>query len=314
MTPSNRTALCTAKISALSLAMLLMQSNMAFAAPNADVQTINNIANASYYVDSQATIVISSTSNQVSVQSSAFPQYGISLTSPLTKTIAPGSTVSWKNLLTNTSYSDQTIDLNLTVPSSLSNIKLYQDLNNNGRFDDGVDKEIKLNNNLTAQITLGQSESIELTIQALSDANAEADDTASIKLGATVVEHPSITALVADYLVIVESRLDFMLYSWDGYRRTSQAGENIYLEANCAKCNVRDSARDEIWITITSSKTGDNYSLKAIETGDNTGKFRIEAPTENNANAINDDIIQTLEGDNLLATLDAYIDSNGIRQ
>ncbi|MEJ6066812.1 hypothetical protein MT378_03530, partial [Psychrobacter sp. 16-Bac2893] len=287
---------------------------MAFAAPNTAVQTINNIANASYYVDSQATIVISSTSNQVSVQSSAFPQYGISLTSPLTKTIAPGSTVSWKNLLTNTSYSDQTIDLSLTIPNSLSNIKLYQDLNNNGRFDDGVDKEIKLNNNLTAQITLGQSESIELTIQALSDTNAKADDIASIKLGAAVVEDPSITALVSDELIIVETRLDFMLYSWDGYRRTSQVGENIYLEASCAKCNVQDNKRDQVWITITSSKTGDTYSLKALETGDNTGKFRIETPTENNANAINDDIIQTLEGDNLLATLDAYIDSNGIRQ
>ena len=304
----------TAKVSALTLAMLLMQSNMAFAAPNTAVQTINNIANASYYVDSQATIVISSTSNQVSVQSSAFPQYGISLTSPLTKTIAPGSTVSWKNLLTNTSYSDQTIDLSLTIPNSLSNIKLYQDLNNNGRFDDGVDKEIKLNNNLTAQITLGQSESIELTIQALSDTNAKADDIASIKLGAAVVEDPSITALVSDELIIVETRLDFMLYSWDGYRRTSQVGENIYLEASCAKCNVQDNKRDQVWITITSSKTGDTYSLKALETGDNTGKFRIETPTENNANAINDDIIQTLEGDNLLATLDAYIDSNGIRQ
>ncbi|AGP48620.1 hypothetical protein PSYCG_05475 [Psychrobacter sp. G] len=314
MTPSNRIALCTAKISALSLAMLLMQSNIALAAPNPLLQSIKNTAEASYIISNGTNFNLNSTSNQVNVQSSAFPQYGISLTSPPTKTIAPGSTVSWKNLLTNTSYSDQTIDLSLTIPNSLSNIKLYQDLNNNGRFDDGVDKAIKLNNNLTAQITLGQSESIELTIQALSDTNAKADDTASIKLGAAVVEDPSITALVSDELIIVETRLDFMLYSWDGYRRTSQVGENIYLEASCAKCNVRDSARDEIWITITSSKTGDNYSLKAIETGDNTGKFRIEAPTENNANAINDGIIQTLEGDNLLATLDAYIDSNGIRQ
>ena len=314
MTPSNRIALCTAKISALSLAMLLMQSNIALAAPNPLLQSIKNTAEASYIISNGTNFNLNSTSNQVNVQSSAFPQYGISLTSPPTKTIAPGSTVSWKNLLTNTSYSDQTIDLSLTIPNSLSNIKLYQDLNNNGRFDDGVDKAIKLNNNLTAQITLGQSESIELTIQALSDTNAKADDTAGIKLGAAVVEDPSITALVSDELIIVETRLDFMLYSWDGYRRTSQVGENIYLEASCAKCNVRDSARDEIWITITSSKTGDNYSLKAIETGDNTGKFRIEAPTENNANAINDGIIQTLEGDNLLATLDAYIDSNGIRQ
>ncbi len=314
MTPSNRIALCTAKISALSLAMLLMQSNIALAAPNPLLQSIKNTAEASYIISNGTNFNLNSTSNQVNVQSSAFPQYGISLTSPPTKTIAPGSTVSWKNLLTNTSYSDQTIDLSLTIPNSLSNIKLYQDLNNNGRFDDGVDKAIKLNNNLTAQITLGQSESIELTIQALSDTNAKADDTASIKLGAAVVEDPSITALVSDELIIVETRLDFMLYSWDGYKSKSQVGENTYLEASCAKCNVRDSARDEIWLTITSPKTGDTYSLKAIETGDNTGKFRIEAPTENNANAINDDIIQTLEGDNLLATLEAYIDSNGIRQ
>lgn len=314
MTPSNRIALRTAKISALSVAMLLMQSNIALAAPNPLLQSIENTAEASYIISNGANFNLNSTSNQVSVQSSAFPQYGISLTSPPTKTIAPGSTVNWENLLTNTSYSDQTIDLSLTIPNSLSNIKLYQDLNNNGRFDDGVDKAIKLNNNLTAQITLGQSESIELTIQALSDTNAKADDIASIKLGAAVVEDPSITALVSDELIIVETRLDFMLYSWDGYKSKSQVGENIYLEASCAKCNVQDNKRDQVWITITSSKTGDTYSLKAIETGDNTGKFRIEAPTENNANAINDDIIQTLEVDNLLATLDAYIDSNGIRQ
>ena len=311
MTPSNRIALRTAKISALSFAMLLMQSNMAFAAPTTLVQTINNIANASYDVNS---IKQNSISNQVQVKASALPEYGINLTSPPRKTISPGSTASWKNVLTNTSYSDQTIDLTLTVPKSLSDVKLYQDLNNNGRFDEGVDKEIKLDDNLTAQITLGKSESIELTIQALSDANATADDTADIKLGAVVVEDPSISALVTDELIIVESRLDFMLYSWDGYKSKSQIGENIYLQASCAQCNVQDSVRDEVWITITSSKTGDTYSVKAIETGVNTGKFRVEVLTENNANAINDDIIQTLQDANLVAKLDAYVNENGVKK
>ena len=313
MTSSKHMPLRTAKVSALTLAMFLMQSNTALAAPNPLVQLIENTANASYVVSNGTNFNLNSTSNQVQVQSSAFPQYGISLTAPLRKTVSPGSTASWKNVLTNTSYSNQTIDLTLTVPKSLSNVRLYQDLNNNGIFD-GADREFKLDNNLTAQITLGQSESIELTIQALSDVDAEADDTASIKLGAVVVEDPSITALVTDELIIVESRLDFMFYSWDGYRRKSQVGEYLYLEASCAKCNVQDSARDEVWITITSSKTGDTYSVKAIETGDNTGKFHIEVATENNANAINDDIIQTLEGDSLLATLDAYIDLDGKRQ
>ena len=314
MTSSKHMPLRTAKVSALTLAMFLMQSNTALAAPNPLVQLIENTANASYMVNNGTNFSLNSTSNQVSVLSSAFPQYGISLTAPLRKTVSPGSTASWKNVLTNTSYSDQTIDLTLNVPKSLSNVKLYQDLNNNGRFDAGVDKEIKLDKNLTAQITLGRNESLELIIEAISDTNAEADDTASIKLGAVVVEDPSITALVSDELIIVETRLDFMLYSWNGYKSKSQVGEDVYLEASCAKCNVQDNKRDQVWITITSSKTGDTYSVKAIETGDNTGKFRIEVPTENNANAINDDIIQTLQDANLVAKLDAYIDSEGIRK
>ena len=58
---SNRATLRTAKVSALSVAMLLMQSNMALAAPSTLVQTINNIANAVYDVDS---IKQNSVSNQ----------------------------------------------------------------------------------------------------------------------------------------------------------------------------------------------------------------------------------------------------------
>ncbi|MBA2057581.1 DUF11 domain-containing protein [Psychrobacter cryohalolentis] len=311
-TLSNRTALCTAKISALSLAMLLMQSNTAFAASNTPIELINNIAQASYSVNNDTNIGLSSTSNQVQVNYSVLPEFGISLTQQPLRTVAPNTLVNWVNVLSNTSYSSQTVDLTLNVSPTLSNLKVYQDLGTIGVFD-SADKEI-IFDNLSAQIKLGQSESIQFIVQALSDANGKDGDTASIKLGAAVVEDPSITALVSDELIIVETRLDFMLYSWDGYKSKSQVGENTYLEASCAKCNVRDSARDEIWLTITSPKTGDTYSLKAIETGDNTGKFRIEAPTENNANAINDGIIQTLEGDNLLATLDAYIDSNGIRQ
>ena len=314
MTSSKHMPLCTAKVSALTLAMFLMQSNTALAAPNPLLQFIENTANASYVINNSTNFNLNSTSNQVSVQSSAFPQHGVSLTSPPRKTVAPGGSVSWKNVLTNTSYSDQTIDLTLSVANSLSNIKVYQDLNNNGRFDEGVDKEIKLDKNLTAQITLGRNESLELIIEAISDTNAEADDTASIKIGAVIVEDPSITALVSDELIIVETRLDFMLYSWDGYKSKSQVGEDVYIEASCAKCNVQDNKRDQVWITITSSKTSDTYSIKAIETGGNTGKFRIEVPTENNANAINDDIIQTLQDANLVAKLDAYIDLDGIRQ
>ncbi|WP_201553964.1 DUF11 domain-containing protein [Psychrobacter sp. 72-O-c] len=315
MTSSKHMPLRTAKVSALTLTMFLMQSNTALAAPNPLLQFIENTANASYIINNGTNFNLSSTSNQVSVQSSAFPQYGISLESPLRKTVEPGKTVSWKNVLTNTSYSDQTIDLSLIIANSLSNIKVYQDLNDNGIFD-GADKEIKLDKNLTTQITLGQSESIDLIVEALSDPSAVEGSTADIEIDAIVVEDPSVkAATVTDSLIIVTPSINFMSSDWAiNSKGTSQIGENIYLQASYAQCNADPDEQDQVWVAITSPATGDIYSLKALEIPDdvtgkyNTGKFRLNARTENNANAIDDKIVQTLQGDTLGAELVACID------
>ncbi|WP_201611726.1 DUF11 domain-containing protein [Psychrobacter submarinus] len=314
MTPSNRIALRTAKISALSFAMLLMQSNIAIAADdiNPNLQIINNIANASYNVNNKTDVSLSSTSNQVQVKSSALPEYGIELTQPLIQTVEPNTTVNWVNVLKNTSYSNQTVELSLDVAPSLSNVKVYQDLNSNGIID-GEDSEI-IFDNLTAQIKLGQSENIELVVQALSDANGESGDTADIKIGAVVLEDESITASAVDSLVIVEPKINFTTPNFDGDKSTSQLGNNVYIEANYAQCNVQLDKPDQVWVTITSSLTGDKYSLKAIETGNSTGKYQLSAPTQNNANAIDDDIIQTLQGDTLTAALDACIKADGTKE
>ncbi|WP_025646627.1 MULTISPECIES: DUF11 domain-containing protein [unclassified Psychrobacter] len=314
MTPSNRIALRTAKISALSFAMLLMQSNIAIAADdiNPNLQIINNIANASYNVNNKTDVSLSSTSNQVQVKSSALPEYGIELTQPLIQTVEPGTTVNWINVLKNTSYSNQTVELSLDVAPSLSNVKVYQDLNNNGIID-GEDSEI-IFDNLTAQIKLGQSENIELIVQALSDANGDSGDTADIKIGAVVLEDESITASAVDSLVIVEPEINFTTPNFDGDKSTSQLGSNVYIEASYAQCNVQLDKPDQVWVTITSSLTGDKYSLKAIETGNSTGKYQLSAPTQNNANAIDDDIIQTLQGDTLTAALDACIKADGTKE
>lgn len=299
----------TAKISALSFAMLLMQSNIAIAADdtNPNLQIIKNTANASYAVDS---VEQSSTSNQVKVKSSALPEYGIELTQPLIQTVEPNTTVNWVNVLKNTSYSSQTVELSLDVAPSLSNVKVYQDLNNNGIVD-GDDQQLLLDN-LSTQIKLGQSESIQLIVQALSDANAQDGDTAEIQLGAVVTEDPSLKKVIAtDSLVIVKPDIGFKNEAFDSEPTSSQVGKNVYLETSFAQCNLQSDEKDQVWVTIKSANppvgTGDTYSLKAIETGVNTGKYRLDAPTQNNANAINDAIIQTLEGDTLTATLDACI-------
>ena len=303
MTPSNRTALCTAKISALSVAMLLMQSNMAFAAPSSLVQTIDNIASVSYVFGSTTQ---NGTSNLVQVQSSALPKFGISLTQDPAQTVAPNTVVNWTNTLSNTSFSEQTVALTLDVAPSLSNVKVYQDLNKNGIID-SADRQIILDN-LTAQITLGQSENIQLIIQALSDPNGKSGDTAAIKLGAVVLEDPSVTSANAtDALMIVTPEINFTTPKFDNNKTTSQIDENVYIETSYAQCNVQFDQPDQVWVTITSRLTGDTYALKAIETGNNTGKYQLSAPTQNNADKLNDKIIQTLAGDTLTATLDACI-------
>ncbi|MGE6328007.1 hypothetical protein [Psychrobacter pacificensis] len=303
MTPSNRITLHTAKISALTAAMLLMQSNMAFAAPTTLVQTINNIANASYDVNS---IKQNSISNQVQVKASALPEYGINLTQQPVRTVAPNTLVNWVNVLSNTSYSDQTIELTLDVAPSLSNLKVYQDLNKNGIVDSG-DTQLILDN-MSAQIKLGQSENIQFIVQALSDANGKDGDTADIKIGAVVLEDPSVTSVSAtDSLVIIESGIKFTTPKFDESKTISQINDDVYVSASYAQCNVQTDKPDQVWVTIKSPKTGDSYSLKAIETGNNTGKYQLSAATQNNANAIDDKLIQTLNSDTLTVSLDACI-------
>lgn len=311
MTPSNRITLHTAKISALTAAMLLMQSNMAFAAPTTLVQTINNIANASYGVNS---IKQNSISNQVQVKSSALVEYGVTLESPPRQTVAPGAPVSWTNILTNPSYSDETIKLTIEIPKSVSNVIVYQDLNNDGIananeqivLDSTVIEQIK-----TAQIKLGQASSINLIVEALSDPNGQEGDIADIEIGAVVLEDPSVTDSAVDRLEIVESKINFFENaSSEIVQETSQIGKEVYLQTSFAQCNFSATKQDYVWVTFTSAKTGDTVKLKALEVEKdgsyNTGKYQVLAPTQNNATKISDDgIIQTLDGDTLTAS-DVY--------
>ena len=307
---STRLTTKAAKLSALTAAILIMQSNSAVAAPSALLSIIDNTAQASYNVNGKTDLILNATSNKVRVKASTLVEYGVSLSTSPKQTVTPGALVSWTNVLSNTSYSDQTIELTLIAPATLSNLMVYRDLNNNGIVDDG-DELINFND-LKAQITLGQSESIQLIVQALSDRNAREGDTANIQLGAVVLEDPSVSAATAtDSLIIVEPKINFTTSEFAGNKNTSQIGSDVYVQANYAQCNVNPNRPDQVWVTIKSANppvgSGDTYSLKAIETGDNTGKYQLSAPTQNNANAINDKIVQTLQGDKLAVTLDACI-------
>lgn len=307
--PRNRTGALTA-LTTLAASMLLMQANIAHAEDGVGVTTINNIAQTNYKVGNSTQTGIS---NQVSFKSLTLPEYDVSITEPPLQTVNAGDTAQWINVLSNNGTYDEDVIVSFDYPNTLSNFVVYQDINNNGKFNEGVDKEIVLDSNLTAQIALGQSESIQLIVQALTDRNAASDDTAEIKIGAVVVQDESVTAAATDRLIIVKPSIGFTDENFESTQNTTQVGSNVFVEANYAQCNVQPNAKDQVWVTITSELTGDKYSLKATETGDNTGKYQVSAPTRNNANAIDDEIIQTLQGDTLAVTLDACITPEGDR-
>ncbi|GAA0797246.1 hypothetical protein GCM10009110_01410 [Psychrobacter piscatorii] len=290
-----------AKLSALTVAMLLMQSHSAFAAP-VIIDTINNTADARYTInDTQTTLSVAS--NTVQLQTVNADQYSISFDAGSKQTVMAGSKVTWKNTITNTGYDAVTINLNFNYPSSLSNFEVYQDLNKNGI----IDASDRLITGLD-QIKLGQSERLDLIIQAVTNSNASDGSSTDIKVGATVLEDSSVTASVKDSFVIVAPGVHFTTPDFLSDKSSTQINDNVYLEAGYTQCNVQTDKPDQIWVTITSPTTGDTYSLKGIETGNNTGKYRLSAPTEKNANAIKDSIIQTMTGDTLQAKLVACID------
>ena len=305
--PRNRTGALTA-LTTLAASMLLMQANIAHAEDGVGVTTINNIAQTNYKVGNSTQ---TGTSNQVSFKSLTLPEYDVSITEPPLQTVNAGDTAQWINVLSNNGTYDEDVIVSFDYPNTLSNFVVYQDINNNGIID-GADEQLVLDG-LSTQIALGQAESIQLIVQALTDRNAASDDTAEIKIGAVVVQDESVTAAATDKLTIIRPSIGFTDENFDTTQNTTQVGSNVFVEANYAQCNVQPNAKDQVWITITSELTGDKYSLKATETGDNTGKYQVAVPTQNNANAIDDEIIQTLQGDTLAVTLDACITPEGDR-
>lgn len=67
-------------------------------------------------------------------------------------------------------------------------------------------------------------------------------------------------------------------YTDDSYTDTTsaaQAGDDIRLQASAAACNANFARPDTSSITLISNKTGETETFEAVETGPNTGYFRI---------------------------------------
>lgn len=88
----------------------------------------------------------------------------------------------------------------------------------------------------------------------------------------------------------------------------TKLGSPLFVEVNAGDCNTDSSVAEQVTITITSFLTGDSETFLSVETGSNTGVFRIlpSVPTEdarNHSVVQNDGILQTLSRDTLVATI-----------
>lgn len=101
---------------------------------------------------------------------------------------------------------------------------------------------------------------------------------------------------------------------------------SIYLEARCAQCNLRPDFADRLKLEIKSTKSGDVETVVAIETGNNTGIFRIEDANLKKVDALptrsmfefpaqhGNYIIETTAHDTLIATILYCLDDANIER
>lgn len=85
-------------------------------------------------------------------------------------------------------------------------------------------------------------------------------------------------------------------------------GQPLYVQADSATCNADSVVQETHVIIITSKLTGDSETFTAIESGPNTGKFRIlpSIPTRSGATnpvQANNGILETLKNDVLTAQI-----------
>ena len=90
---------------------------------NPAITEIENIAKSVYGVNGDKSIPLTANSNAVLVQSSSLQKFALVLTQPPVQTVPAGTTVNWVNVLTNSSYSDETVELTYRYPETLSNFK-----------------------------------------------------------------------------------------------------------------------------------------------------------------------------------------------
>lgn len=278
------------RLTVLASSLLLIQMN----AHANTVVDIRNVALADYGIGSTK---FTTPSNAVTTKAIPKVAYAVNITEPERLTHEPNQEVVWTNVLTNTGFYDENVKIAISELDGnvVGQAKVYADYNGNGV----ADEDELIDQNIAISIKAG--EKITLIVKAMTTPTAKDGDQAGIKITATVVEDNSAYDSATDRVLIVEPRIEYKTANYSKPVEFIMAGDNAYLEVGMALCNSTGDGKDYTWLNVSSSKTGDDLTLKAVETGNNTGKYRVDFPTELNAQAKLDDIMQTLSDDILTA-------------
>lgn len=120
---------------------------------------------------------------------------------------------------------------------------------------------------------------------------------------------------VVTELPVIDADIDYFTdNNFGDITSTSSIGQPLHIQADASACNENRSAIEMVDITITSELTGDMEMFVGIETGVNTGLFRIEeeVPTRDgieNEVVLGNKILETVEDDIIIASLAC----NGLR-
>ncbi len=189
------------------------------------------------------------------------------------------------------------LEFTTAPPEDLSTVDIigigFDSLNVGETFD--ATFSVSVNDNATGSV---------LNIAEISYVDPDGTVTSAAASNEVVAELPEVAAAI-DYFTNDE---------FDEETGTSGIGEPLHIQASASACNENRAEIEIVIIEISSTLTGDMETYTGVETGPNTGKFRIqeEVPTRDGfvfPVVIDNKILETGEDDVIIAELQC----NGLR-
>jgi len=203
--------------------------------------------------------------------------------------------VSFQNVINGTPYyhvnGGGILEFTTSAPQDLSTVDIigvgFDSLNVGETFD--MSFEVSINDNASGLIK---------NIAEVSYIDPEGTVTTAAASNDVVAELPEVAAAI-EYFTDDE---------FDEETGTSGIGDPLHIQASASACNERRAIIERVQIKISSKLTGDEENYIGVETGPNTGIFRIqeEVPTRDGFIfdvIINNKILETAEDDVIIAEL-----------